>query len=105
MADWKIKKGNYGWNQKFTVKKTDDTVKDLTGYTVTLRVWSNSTIKFSAECDLDADPTTGICYHTVTETDFDTIGNYFGELELTKTGEKVDCNTFTIQVVATAPTP
>ena len=105
MADWEVKKGNYGWQQQFTIKEKDGSVKDLTGYTVTLKVWKQNATsnKFSGTCTLDADPTTGICYYEVQEMDFDTLGSYLGELELTKTGEKIDAKTFTVRVKKTAP--
>ena len=103
MADWEVKKGNYGWQQQFTVKEKDGSVKDLTGYTVTLKVWSNSTLKFSGECTLDADPTSGKCYYPVQNIDFNTAGSFLGELELTKAGEKLDTKTFTVFVGKTAP--
>ncbi|MFW6117836.1 MAG: hypothetical protein ACOC6G_04540 [Thermoproteota archaeon] len=37
------------------------------------------------------------------QTDFDTLGGYNGELELTKSGEKLDTKTFTIAIRETAP--
>ena len=105
MADLTIKKDNYGFDIQFTVKKADETLKDLTGYTVTLKVWKEDAdnVKFSGTCTLDDDPTSGKCYYTAQETDFDTLGGYNGELELTKSGERLDTKTFTIAVKETAP--
>jgi len=103
MANWEVKKDNFGWVQLFTVYNADGTLKNLTGYTVTLKVWSESTLKFSTGCILDVNPLTGKCTHTVAASNFDTVGPYFGELELTKPGEKLDVKTFTILVKETAP--
>ena len=105
MADWKVKKGNYGFTEEFTIKDAKDKVVNLTGYTVTLKVWKEgeSVAKFVDTCDLNANPATGKCTYLIKESDFDTAGVYLGELELTKVGEKIDVDTFTILVEVTSP--
>lgn len=83
--DWKV--DMYGLQQPFTFKTPDGTVFDLTGYTVTLYVWSPAGVNlFSLLGVLHADPTTGICYFTPIITDFDTVGKFRFGFELTQAG-------------------
>ena len=84
MAKWNWKKGMFGLQQPFTIKKPDGVVVDLTGFTVTLYVWSGATPLFNSVGVLDADPTTGICYFTMIAADFATAGKYRFEVECTK---------------------
>jgi len=97
-----VKKGNYGFLFEFTVKKADGTAFDLTGYTVTLKVWKDSTTQFTAACTI-TDAASGKCQYQVTSGDFDAVGQYLAELELTKTGFVEDTETFQITVTETAP--
>lgn len=107
-----VKQGNYGYPLKFSLREyVDDAwqAKDLTGYTVTLKVWvpEATDLYVTGDCTLDADPTTGICYYSVQSGDFDEVPEvpYNGELELTKAGVVVDTYTFKLIVLETAPTP
>jgi len=104
MTDWIVKENNYGWRQTFTLTK-DGTAYNLTDYSAKLKVWEpgKTALKFSGDCIIDDDPTTGKCYYDVITTDFDTAGEFLGEIELTKTGEVLDTYTFTILVEPTAP--
>lgn len=86
MADWEVTVGEYGYAKQFNVVDSAGAAFNLTGYTVTLKVWSDSTSLFTGTCDLDADPTTGICYYTPISTDFSATGKYYWRLELTKAG-------------------
>ena len=103
MADWNVTKGDYGWTQEFTVKDANGDVKDLTGYTVTLKVWDSTGLKFSGSCDLNADPKTGKCTYSVKNTDFSDEGDFLWILVLTKTGEQITTNACTVSVGSTAP--
>jgi len=103
MADWNVKKDNYGFTQQFTVKQADGSAKDLTGLTVTLKVWDTSgNLKFSGTCTV-TDAANGVCTYTPAASDFDTVGDYKAELELTKANYREDTDTFTISVRETAP--
>jgi len=84
MAKWDWKVDMYGLQQPFTIKTPDGVVVDLTGLTVTLYVWLGEVNLFSLVGVLDGDPTTGKCYFTPIITDFDTVGKYRFEIELTK---------------------
>lgn len=99
-----IKKGNYGIDLEFEVKNPDGTPFDLTGYTVTLKVWKpgKATLSLSATCEI-IDAANGKCRYTVKEGDFQEVGDFYAELELTKAGVCIDTETFGIKVVRTAP--
>ncbi len=99
-----VKKGNYGFVITFNVKNSDGTAKNLTGYTVTLKVWvlGAASVKFTGACTV-TDASGGVCTYTVAETNFDTVGSYLAELELTRSGVVEDTETFPILVEATAP--
>jgi hypothetical protein len=103
MADWDVKKDNYGFTQQFTVNQADGTAKNLAGLTVTLKVWNgDGTLKFSGACTV-TDAANGICTYDPIATDFDTVGDYKAELELSDTGYLEDTSTFTVSVYRTAP--
>jgi len=99
-----VKKGNYGFTLTFNVKNSDGSAKNLTGYTVTLKVWAPgaASVKFTGACAV-TDAANGVCTYTVASGDFDTVGGYRAELELTKTGVVEDTETFPVLVEATAP--
>lgn len=83
-----VSKGDYGKPINFTCKQSDGSIYDLTGYTVTLKVWavgSSASPIVEAECTVD-DADAGTCHYTVQDGDFDTAGDYLAELELTATG-------------------
>lgn len=104
MAEWIVKKDNYGMVQPFEIKKADGTAYNLTDYTVTIKVWDGGALKFSGACSV-TDAAAGLCKYTPASDDFDTVGEYYGELELTKAGVIVDTETFTVKVIPTAPAP
>ena len=92
----------YGLQQPFTIKTPDGTAFDLTGYTVTLYVFS-AALLFSLVGILDADPTTGICYFTPIITDFATAGKYRFEVECTKAGAVVKTKNYIVENTDTRP--
>lgn len=104
MAKWAWKKGMYGLQQPFTIKypKTG-VVFDLTGYTVTLYVWSAAILLFSLVGILDGDPTTGKCYFTPIVTDFATAGKYRFEVECTKVAAVVKTKDYIVENTDTRP--
>ena len=80
-------KGDYGFKIPFTVKKGDDTVLDLTGYTVTAKIWKpgSTTPKVSRAAAI-TDAVNGKCELTISSGDFDAVEDYQLALVLTKTG-------------------
>ena len=101
-----IKVNNFGVTFTFTIKNADGTLRDLSGLTLTLYVWTaevTPTMLFSGTCT--ADPVlTGVCYYLVTPTDFTAIGVYNAEIELTDSGTYLeDTDTFTINCIPQHP--
>ena len=84
----------------FIVYHADGSVYDLTGFTVTLKVWLDGTLLFSGQCMIVNGPQ-GKCKYTVASGNFATEGKFLAELELTKTGWVEDTDTFEIQVAPT----
>jgi BppU N-terminal domain len=79
-------KGATGLTLSFAIKN-DGVPVDLTGAVVTLKVYSFSTntLKFSGTCTVDS-VTGGLCHYVTQATDFDTVGDYYSWLVVTKTG-------------------
>jgi hypothetical protein len=90
MSDLTIPSGDKGYDLNFTVKDAEDEIKDLTDYTVTLKVWkpgktSADDLIVSDTCDIDV-AASGTCHYTIQSGDFDSRAKYKMELELSKTG-------------------
>lgn len=82
-------KGDYGHNLNFTCQDNSGTAINLSGYTVTLKLWrpaTPGTLVLDKECTIDV-AASGTCHYTVQNEDFDTAETYAGELELTATGK------------------
>jgi hypothetical protein len=86
MDNIKVKANDKGYRINFTVKNSDDTVLNLTGYTtIKLKVWRPGvagTLLTNGSCTI-ANAALGTCYYLVTATDFTIPGRYAAELELT----------------------
>jgi len=91
MARLELVRSDYGYPLTFTIKDAQENVVDLTNATVQLKIKKPGTIGFivNAQCDIDADPTTGICTYNVAQGAFSAVGRYSGELEITWSGSKV----------------
>ena len=99
MVNWKsirIKKGNYGFDLKFEVIE-DGERKDLTGITPTLKVYRSGSLFLSKTCSVSG----GYVVCHVDEGDFDEVGVYEAEIELSKEGYLEDTETFIIEVEPT----
>lgn len=96
-----IPKGDYGFPQPFEILQEDDlTPRDLTGFTVTLKVWTPNvpgTPLLSGGCVVDT-PALGLCHYTVQSGNFATAGTFDAELELTMAGKKESTYKFRIKV-------
>ena len=100
MVKLTIPKGDTGYDQPFVVQNADGTVFDLGEYTITLKVWAYripGTLKINQACTPD-DVDAGTCHYTVQDGDFDTVGRFTAELELTRNGVKVSTEPFRITV-------
>jgi len=83
-----IPKGALGVQLNFTVYNNDGTAFNLTGLTITFKVWKagvSGTLKVSGACPIDV-AASGTCHYITIATDFDTQGRYLWELEFTKAG-------------------
>ena len=93
-----VKKGKYGFDIPFLVQDADGKAFDLTGYTVTFKVWDSSdTLIVNSACTID-DAVNGKCHYTVQSGDFATAGTFTAELNLTKTGEDFSTMSTTVTV-------
>ena len=93
-----VKKGKYGFDIPFIVQDADGNVFDLTGYTVTFKVWDNTdTVILTGTCTIDS-ATAGTCHYTVASGDFTTEGTYTAELNLTKTDVDISTMSTTLTV-------
>ena len=81
-----LPKGTYGIDFDFTVYNNDGTAHSLTDLTITLKVWKSGlpgTLLVDAGCTIDV-AASGTCHYTIQDGDFDDVGLYLYELELTK---------------------
>lgn len=82
----RIPAGTFGVVLNFTVYENDGGEHDLTGETITLKVWkAGQTPIVSGNCPILV-AGDGTCKYTIVENDFDDAGKYLWELELTKVG-------------------
>jgi hypothetical protein len=92
--------GDKGFDLSFTAQDSTGAIKNLSGYTVTLKVWvlgSPGTLLVSGACTVDSDAL-GTLHYTTVAGDFGTVGDYCAELEYTQTGVIESSETFTIRV-------
>ena len=100
MADLTIPKGDYGFLLAFTVQKDDGTAYNLTDYTIKLKVWTMDTpanLIVNAACTID-EATNGKCHYIIQSGDFNIVGDYLLELELTKAGVVESTRYYTLEV-------
>lgn len=94
---WPIKKFNRGFNQFWNVQESDGSVKNVSGYTITLKVKQGSTLLVSGAVTV-ASGSLGYVYYTVQSGDFPYAGKCNYELELVKGSELVETETYAVQV-------
>lgn len=106
MADITIPKGDTGFTLVFTVQDSTGAAYNLTGYTITLKVWKqgkpDSPIVEGA-CSI-VSASAGTCSRAVAATDFIVVGQYKCELELTKSGVIESTRSYTLEVTE-SPVP
>jgi len=102
MADLTISKDDYGFDINFTVVESDGTTaRSLSGKTVTFKAWDKRapfTSVASGACTVDV-AASGTCHYTVQDGDFDTVGNFTYELELTSSGVVESSKQYDLEVV------
>jgi len=94
---WSLKKYSRGFEQFFTIKEADDTVKDISGYTVTLKVQMGNTLLISGTCTI-ASGSLGYAYYAVQSGDFPYAGRAIYELELVKDTERIPSETYAVHI-------
>jgi hypothetical protein len=97
MTQVTVSQNDYGYVFTFTVENADGTAKDLTGYTVTLKLLRGTTVVSLGACVV-TDAEAGECTYLVKSTDFPSAGWYSAELELTKTGTQESSEAFDMMV-------
>jgi len=100
MADIVVSKGDFGVAIPLLVVDHNGTAVDLTGYTVTCKVWaegSSGSPIVETECTVD-DEEAGSCHYTPADGDFDTAGDYLIELERTASGVQDSTTIYTLTV-------
>jgi hypothetical protein len=89
-----------GYAIAFTVEYANATPRDLSGYTVNMKAWSPTipgTLIVNNTCT-PVNASAGTCTYTIASGDFNTVGLYYGELELTAAGIQESTETFKIIV-------
>ena len=95
-----ITQNDKGFKLNFTVKDSDGNIVVLTDMSIELQVAEKVTFteKFKGDCVIVSE-TAGTCSYEVQEDDFDEVKNYYGILQLIKSGEIVSTRRFEIEVV------
>ena len=99
MADLTIPKGDYGYQIVFTVKDSAGVAYVLSGYTITLKVWRSGMpgLLLSGACTIMV-AASGTCYYPVVVGNFNRVGIYQVELELTKSGVVESTRNYVLEV-------
>lgn len=100
MSDLTIKRGDYGFYLEGTVSNADDTVFNLTDYTVTIQIWELGRWRHpivEGSCEVTSS-TEGQWRYTVASSDFLVTGTYNAAIRATKTGAQETTNTYTVEV-------
>jgi len=92
-----VSQSDYGYSLAFTVTNADGTAKDLTGYTVSLKVLRGTTSTNLGACAVQS-AVGGTCTYTVKSGDFAIDGLYAAELEFTKAGTVESSEPFDLDV-------
>ena len=99
MADLTVPKGDYGYLLGFTVQNSAGEAYNLTGYTITLKVWREGIpgLLLSGDCTIVV-AANGTCTYLVAAGDFSRSGIYKAEIELTKSGAVESTANFDLEV-------
>ena len=96
-----LRKGDYGYDINFTVKKSDGTAFDLTDYAsgIKFRVRREDTLVnlLDGACVV-VSASAGTCKYTVVSGNFSDVGNFIGGLVMTKTGSVFTSKDISISV-------
>lgn len=89
MTEIRVKKGEKNFDLDFTLQDADGNALNLSGSTLLLKVQrdTQATLKFSGSMTI-VSAGAGTCKYTVQQTDFDVVGNYTAEIEITYTASQ-----------------
>ena len=95
-----ITQNDKGYKLNFTVKDADGEVVNLTDKTISFQVAEKVTFteKFAGACEI-VGAALGTCSYTVAATDFDTVNNYYGTLQMTDSADIQTTRRIEIEVV------
>jgi hypothetical protein len=104
MTEIEIVKDDKNYDLQFTLKNYDQSVFDLTGYSLLFKAqaYADSSIKVSRAMTI-VTAASGICKYTVQEGDFNLVGDYYAEIQCTKSGEIVTFTDLKIVVLPDLP--
>jgi len=92
--------GDYGYDIALTLYDASGNIFNPAGYTITLKVWTYdipSTLLLSGVGGITS-PVDGKVYYTLQNGDFNTEGEFIGEIELTKPSAVESFRTYIIHV-------
>ena len=104
MADITIPLNDYGYYLNFTVTDENGDAYNLTGYTITLKVWEPGKYDdpiIEGACSI-VSAANGTCRYLIADGDFTSIKNYYAEIELTRDGVVESMPSFKITVTESA---
>lgn len=90
MTSITVFKGDKQYDINFNLQDANGNVIDITGATLVLKAQKEGKValKFSGAMSILSGPA-GTCKYTVQATDFDDIGRYYAEIEITFTDGKI----------------
>ncbi len=105
MADLTVIQNKYGYYiSPFTITNADGTAFDLTGYTITMKMWSAgmpNVLKMTGVLAALVEAS-GTCRYLVASGDFPTSGKFLATIVLTKSGVEDAVLPFTLEVLESA---
>jgi len=107
MADWYIVGGTEGFAQDFVIEMPKGTVKNLSGFTLTIHVWKagSSSALFTGSVDINVEAS-GTCYYTLAEGDAPRTakGEYLYSIKLVDETETLYTVAKTVEILEGPPT-
>lgn len=85
-----VEKNDFGWNIAVTMTDSAGSALNLTGYTVTMKLWrpnDPNTVFLTGTCTIDV-AASGTCHYTIVDGDFPTARTYEGKFIATATGKQ-----------------
>jgi hypothetical protein len=104
VADIEVAQADFGYTLTFTVNTASGAAFDLTGKTVTMKVWQPtkpSVVIVNGSCTITG-ATTGVCTYNPISTDFLAVGDYRVELEMTEVGKQDSTKAYSLRVSESA---